>query len=124
MIGWSWVLLTGEWLARAGTLGTLVAFVIGSGIVLLISLTYAELAAAMPLTGGEHHYTKRALGYTASFVASWAVVVAYVTVCVFESARISIPKFSRWFALGSGGFASLSVDGVDWRVGHRADDLY
>ena len=46
MIGWSWVLLTGEWLVRAGTLGTLVAFVIGSGIVLLISLTYAELAAA------------------------------------------------------------------------------
>ena len=51
MIGWSWVLLTGEWLARAGTLGTVIAFVIGSGIVLLISLTYAELAARHALNG-------------------------------------------------------------------------
>ena len=107
MIGWSWVLLTGEWLARAGTLGTLVAFVIGSGIVLLISLTYAELAAAMPLTGGEHHYTKRALGYTASFVASWAVVVAYVTVCVFESA--ALPTALEYL------FPNLAV-GLLWEV--------
>ncbi len=107
MIGWSWVLLTGEWLARAGTLGTMVAFVIGSGIVLLISLTYAELAAAMPLTGGEHHYTKRALGYTASFVASWAVVVAYVTVCVFESA--ALPTALEYL------FPNLAV-GLLWEV--------
>ena len=107
MIGWSWVLLTGEWLARAGTLGTVIAFVIGSGIVLLISLTYAELAAAMPLTGGEHHYTKRALGYTASFVASWAVVVAYVTVCVFESA--ALPTALEYL------FPDLAV-GLLWQV--------
>lgn len=88
MIGWSWVLLTGEWLARAGTLGTTLAFVIGGFAVVLISLTYAELAAAMPKAGGEHVYTHRALGYTASFVASWAIVMAYVNVCVFESAAL------------------------------------
>ena len=88
MIGWSWVLLTGEWLSRAGTMGTVLAFMIGSLIVILISLAYAELASAMPLAGGEHHYTKRALGYTSSFIASWAVVIAYVTVCVFESAAL------------------------------------
>ena len=52
MIGWSWVLLTGEWLIRAGTLGTTIAFIIGGIAVFLISLTYAELAAAMPKAGG------------------------------------------------------------------------
>ena len=88
MIGWSWVLLTGDWLIRAGTLGTALAFVIGGIAVILISLTYAELAAAMPKVGGEHVYTMRALGYTASFITSWAIVMAYINVCVFESAAL------------------------------------
>lgn len=88
MIGWSWVLLTGDWLIRAGSLGTAIAFVIGGMAVILISLTYAELAAAMPKVGGEHVYTMRALGYTASFITSWAIVMAYVNVCVFESAAL------------------------------------
>lgn len=88
MIGWSWVLLTGDWLVRAGSLGTAIAFVVGGIAVILISLTYAELAAAMPKVGGEHVYTYRALGYTASFITSWAIVMAYVNVCVFESAAL------------------------------------
>ena len=88
MIGWSWVLLTGEWLLRAGTLGMVIAFVVGGLAIIFISLTYAELAAAMPRVGGEHVYTRRALGYTASFITSWALVMAYVNVCVFESAAL------------------------------------
>lgn len=88
MIGWSWVLLTGDWLIRAGSLGTTIAFAVGGFAVLLISLTYAELAAAMPKAGGEHVYTFRALGFTPSFICSWAIVMAYVTVCVFESAAL------------------------------------
>lgn len=121
MIGWSWVLLTGEWLTRAGTMGTVIAFAVGSGIVLLISLTYAELASAMPKAGGEHHYTHRALGYTASFVASWAVVIAYVTVCVFESAALPtaleylFPDLAQgllWHVAGSPVYASLVAVGA------------
>ena len=88
MIGWSWVLLTGDWLLRAGTGGTAVAFIIGGVAVILISLTYAEMASAMPRVGGEHVYTYRALGYTPSFITSWAIVMAYVNVCVFESAAL------------------------------------
>ncbi|MEC7370562.1 MAG: APC family permease [Pseudomonadota bacterium] len=88
MIGWSWVLLSGEWILRAGAMGAVVAFLIGSVAVMLISLTYAELAAAMPKAGGEHVYVLRALGYGPAFVASWAIMMAYVTVCVFESAAL------------------------------------
>ena len=88
MIGWSWVLLTGNWLLLAGSMGTLIAFTIGGIAIIFISLTYAELAAAMPRAGGEHIYTYRALGYTPSFIASWAIVMAYVTVCMFESAAL------------------------------------
>ncbi|MBT6482702.1 MAG: amino acid permease, partial [Gammaproteobacteria bacterium] len=43
MIGWSWVVLSGDWISSAGTLGAIVAFLIGGSAILLIGLTYAEL---------------------------------------------------------------------------------
>ncbi|MCB1816204.1 MAG: amino acid permease, partial [Candidatus Competibacteraceae bacterium] len=54
MIGWGWVVLAGGWVQSAGSWGAMLAFTIGGVAVILIGLTYAELAAAMPLTGGEH----------------------------------------------------------------------
>jgi amino acid transporter len=88
MIGWSWVLLTGDWLQTAGTLGSVLAFAAGGTVVVFIGLTYAELAAAMPEAGGEHVYTMRALGRGPSFICTWALLMGYVTVPVFESAAL------------------------------------
>ncbi len=88
MIGWSWVLLTGEWTARAGSLGAMVAFLIGGVVVVFIALTYAELAAAMPSVGGEHVYSLRALGPGLSFVCSWSIVLGYVSVAAFEAVAL------------------------------------
>ncbi|NMP16129.1 APC family permease [Thalassotalea sp. Y01] len=88
MIGWSWVIMTGVWISSAGTLGTLLAFVVGGFAILLISLTYAELVSAMPKVGGEHVYTQRAFGRTGSFICTWAIIMAYVTVPIFEAAAL------------------------------------
>ncbi len=88
MIGWSWVLMTGHWIDTGGSLGTMAAFALGGIAILLIGLTYSELASAMPHAGGEHVYTHRALGLGASFVCTWALLMAYVTVCVFESVAL------------------------------------
>lgn len=88
MIGWSWVLLTGEWTARAGTLGAAVAFLFGGVAVVFIALTYAELAAAMPSVGGEHVYSLRALGRGLSFICSWSIVLGYVSVAAFEAVAL------------------------------------
>ena len=88
MIGWSWVLMTGFWVTNAGSLGTLVAFAAGGLAIGLIAFTYAELASAMPKAGGEHVYTHAALGPNWSFVCTWALLMAYVTVCVFESVAL------------------------------------
>ena len=88
MIGWSWVLMTGYWVDNAGSLGTLLAFAAGGVAVGFIALTYAELAAAMPKAGGEHVYTHAALGRNWSFACTWALLMAYATVCVFESVAL------------------------------------
>ncbi len=84
MIGWSWVALAGTWLESAGSIGAIAAFLIGGAVIAFIGLTYAELASAMPLVGGEHVYSLRALGPGASFVCTWAIIFGYVSVVAFE----------------------------------------
>jgi amino acid transporter len=88
MIGWGWVVLVGNWVVSAGSMGAMLAFAIGGTAVIFIGLTYAELAAAMPLTGGEHVYSYRALGVDASFVCTWAIVLGYVSVVAFEAVAL------------------------------------
>lgn len=44
IIGWSRVVLTGVWIEGAGTLGAVLAFLLGGSVMVLIGLTYAELA--------------------------------------------------------------------------------
>lgn len=88
MIGWSWVLMTGLWIQEAGSVGTLLAFAGGGLAIALIGLTYSELVAAMPQAGGEHVYTHRGLGAGWSFFCTWALLLAYVNVCLFEAVAL------------------------------------
>ena len=85
MIGWGWVVMAGDWIKGAGTLGSIMAFIIGGIMVLFVGLTYAELTAAMPQCGGEHVFSLRALGKNGSFVCTWGIVLGYVGVVAFEA---------------------------------------
>lgn len=103
MIGWSWVALTGNWIGAAGSAGAMLAFLIGGIVIILVGLTYAELASAMPQAGGEHVYSHRALGRTASFICTWAILLGYVSVVAFEAVALPtvteylVPGFSRGY---------------------------
>ena len=103
MIGWSWVVMSGTWIMSAGSLGAVAAFLLGGGVVLLVGLTYAELAAAMPIAGGEHTYSQRALGSTASFICTWAILFGYVSVVSFEAVALPtvveyiVPELSQGY---------------------------
>ncbi|KXS38288.1 MAG: amino acid permease-associated protein [Halomonadaceae bacterium T82-2] len=88
MIGWGWIVLTGTAILDAGSLGAILAFIVGGIAVLLVGLTYAELAAAMPKVGGEHVYSYRALGHFASFICTWSIVLGYVGVVSFEAVAL------------------------------------
>jgi len=124
MIGWSWVLLTGYWVQTAGSIGTALAFVAGGIIMGFIGLTYSELAAAMPKAGGEHVYTHRALGSGWSFVCTWALLFAYLVVCMFETVALptameyllpQIRAYPLWQFRGSDvnlGFVCIGVAGT------------
>ena len=85
MIGWSWIFLTGAWIERAGTIGSLLAIFGGGMLMLIIAMVYAELAAMFPKNGGEHVYTMEAFGPKISFICSWALLLGYMGVIAFEA---------------------------------------
>ena len=89
MVGWGWVILSGVWILRAGSLGAVLAFAAAGLVMLVVALLYAELAAAMPKVGGEHVYSLRALGRSGSFVCTWAIVFVYISICCFEAVALA-----------------------------------
>lgn len=98
MIGWGWVVMAGDWIMGAGTLGAMIAFAIGGVMVLFVGLTYAELTSAMPECGGEHVFSLRALGKNGSFICTWAIILGYVGVVAFESC--AFPTVIQYIAPG------------------------
>lgn len=90
MIGFGWIVLSGDWLLAAGSLGAAVAFIIGGIIMAFVGLVYSELVSAMPLAGGEHNYLLRGLGPVAALLGSWGIIGGYLTVILFES--VAVPR--------------------------------
>jgi amino acid transporter len=88
MIGWGWVVSSGDWIETGGVLGAALGFVIGGIMVFFVGLTYAELTAAMPQCGGEHVFSHRAMGPTGSFICTWAIILGYVSVACFEACAL------------------------------------
>ena len=87
MIGWGWVVSTGDWIGRGGVLGAVIGFAIGGIMVFFVGLTYAELTAAMPQCGGEHVFSYKAMGPVGSF-CTWAIILGYVSVVCFEACAL------------------------------------
>ena len=102
MIGVGWVTAMGSWLANAGPLGAVIAFALGGLLMLAIGLCYAEVTAALPLSGGEVAYAYKAYGTSKAFIVGWFLVFGYLSVSAFEAISISkvisylIPTLDYW----------------------------
>jgi amino acid transporter len=102
MIGVGWVTAMGSWLSNAGPLGAVIAFALGGLLMLAIGLCYAEVTAALPLSGGEVAYAYKAYGTSKSFLVGWFLVFGYLSVSAFEAVSISkvisylIPSLDYW----------------------------
>ena len=101
MIGWGWVINSGDWIITAGFMGSIIAMLIGGLMVFFVGLTYAELTSAMPQCGGEHVFSYRAMGPTGSFVCTWMIILGYVATSAFEATALPtvitylFPKFNQ-----------------------------
>lgn len=88
MIGWGWVVSSGDWIEKGGVLGAAIGFAIGGIMIFFVGLTYAELTAAMPQCGGEHVFSYKAMGPIGSFICTWAIILGYVSVVCFEACAL------------------------------------
>lgn len=110
MIGWGWVVMAGQWILKAGTVGAMMAFGIGGVMVMFVGLTYAELTSAMPQCGGEQIFSLRALGPNWSFLCTWAIILGYVGVVAFEACALPTvleyiaPNFMKGYMYSVHGF--------------------
>lgn len=110
MIGWGWVVSSGDWITTGGILGAALGFVLGGIMVFFVGLTYAELTSAMPQCGGEHVYSHRAMGPLGSFICTWAIILGYTSVVCFEACALPtiityiFPSFLQGYLYTVAGF--------------------
>lgn len=111
MIGWGWVVSSGRWIQNAGTIGTVIGFIIGGIMIYFVGLTYAELTPAMPKVGGEHVFSYKAFGPTGSFICTWALILSYIGVVCFEA--VSLPTIIQYILPSFAKGYMYSVAGSD-----------
>ena len=110
MVGWGWVVSTGEWIDRGGVLGAVAGFLLGGIMVFFVGLTYAELTSAIPETGGESIFSQRAFGTTGSFICTWGLILGYIGVVCFEACAFPtivayiFPSFLKGYLYTVAGF--------------------
>ena len=94
IIGSGW--LFGAWKA-AGLAGpdAIWAWVIGAAVITSIALTYAELGAMFPESGGMVRYSHYSHGSLVGFIGAWANWIAIVSVIPIE-AEASVQYMSGW----------------------------
>ena len=85
IVGAGWVVGIGQWLDSAGPVGTTVAFALGGVMMVFIGLCYGEIAAAIPVSGGELAYAYGIFGLRAGFAMGWFLALAFVVTTVFEA---------------------------------------
>jgi APA family basic amino acid/polyamine antiporter len=88
IIGVGWVVVAGDWLTRGGPLGAILGFFLGGLMLTVIGLSYAELTPAIPVAGGEVAFAYKAFGPGLSFLTSWFLTFAYISLCPFEAVAI------------------------------------
>src|SRR5271156_5271006 len=123
IIGSGW--LFGAWRAAqlAGP-GAVYAWIIGAVIIMFVAITYAELGALFPESGGAVRYGHYSHGSLVGFVAGWAAWIAIVSVIPVE-AEASVQYMSSWpwtwahelYVHAANGQGDLTVPGLTISAG-------
>ena len=110
MIGWGWVVSSGQWFTSGGVLGTVLGFIIGGIMIYFVGLCYAELTTAMPKCGGEHVFSYKAFGSIGAYICTWSIILSYIGVVCYEAVSFPtilqyvFPKIARGYLYSVGGF--------------------
>ena len=111
MIGWGWVVSSGQWITNGGILGTVIGFIIGGIMIYFVGLCYAELTTAMPKCGGEHVFSYKAFGPVGSYICTWSIILSYIGVVCYEA--VSFPTILQYLFPRMAKVYLYTVNGFD-----------
>jgi amino acid transporter len=88
IVGAGWMVVLNDWLARGGSAGAMIAFLVGGVALVPVVYVYGRLARRMPEAASEVAYTAAVFPRGVSFATGWAMTLAYVIVCPYEAVAI------------------------------------
>ena len=89
-IGWGAYILHFGWTQKVGLAGTVIGFVVGGLMIVIIGLSYGFTIRALPLTGGGVAFAMAALGRIHAFIAGWALTLGYSCVVALNSSAVTL----------------------------------
>ena len=90
IIGTGWVLLVGDWMVLGGgPIPAMIAFALGSVLLVPIGMVFGELTAAIPISGGIIEYVERTYGRKLGFITGWMLLLGNAPLCPWEAIAIS-----------------------------------
>ncbi len=91
IIGWGAFVMPGNtFLGKAGPLGTAIAMVIASLIMIVIAFNYNYMINKFPVAGGAFTYTKNAFGEKSAFFCSWFLGLSYLTCAPLNATALAL----------------------------------
>jgi len=87
-VGWS-ATLNNLYKNGGGPIPATIGFSLATIVFIPIALCFAELAPAVPVSGGVIAYAKKAFGKKMTFIAGWFVAMAYISIVPWESIAIN-----------------------------------
>lgn len=94
LIGSGWLFGSGSAAKMAGP-AAILSWIIGAVIIIAIALTYVELGASFPESGGMSKYAQYSHGPMLGFIAAWANWISLVTLVPMEAVA-AVQYMSTW----------------------------
>lgn len=93
---------------------SMISWVLGAGVMLLLALVHAEVGGMYPVAGGSTRYPQFAFGSLAGFASGWIVWVGAVTVAPIEveAALQYLTHYFHWLTSTTAGATVLTPAGI------------
>ena len=80
-VGWGAFVMPGStFFPLAGPIGTIIGFALGGVIMIAIAACFRHMLVQYPHSGGAYAFTREMLGFDHAFRASWALILAYMSI--------------------------------------------
>ena len=91
MVGWGAFVMPGTtFLPIAGPLGTIIAMLVSTLIMLVIGYNFSFLMNLKPEAGGVYSYTKEVFGRDHAFLSSWFLCLSYLTLVFLNGTALFV----------------------------------